>query len=88
MRHNYDFKYLTKNVGKGNKNRLRRLQVEAEGNESMIVNSNKDKIEQRFLSLIKIIFSNVLQSKSHKEKTHVNLNNDTRINNILDGELD
>ena len=87
MKRNYDFRYLTKNVGKGSKNPTCIMKVEEEENSKTVVYHDKDETEKYYQSSKKNHLSKVLQSKAHEDKTYENLNNNTKRDIILNRDL-
>ena len=67
-RRNSDFRHLTCNSGKGQKNGLRRLKIE-EGDVIVTV-CNKDEIERIIIKHTKEHFSKAKDTKAHNDEMH------------------
>ena len=85
LRRNSDFRCLTCNVGKGQKNGLRKLEIE-EGDRVVTV-CNKNEIERRIVKHNKEHVSKVKSTDACNDKTYSVINDDETRDNILNGDL-
>ena len=85
MRRNSDFRCLTCNVGKGQKNGLRRLEIEER--DRVVTVCNKEEIEKKIINHNKEHFSEVKGTTAHDDKIHYRMKEEEMRDTILNGQL-
>lgn len=83
----FNFKYMTKYVGKGGKQSLKRVHKVNSSNRVIEIIQDRNRIEEEVSKYNENHFKKVLTSKAHNDKVHEKLDCDDVRDRILNGTL-